>query len=435
MNRRHPIDNAFNKKLEHYDSGAPQYLWESIERQRNATFRIQQQSRQRRLIAALLLIGILAGVMSWYTDINAPATLSSFPVIAEENTEKALAQSAIPNNIFPNPIPSFLEANSFPKENIQQKPNQPKIKVSPIETIATPVESQTEAFEEVFAAENVIPSAAMQVSALQLATLPLAFRKVHTAQSLQMPASGCASFTNGKTNFYFDILAAPGFAVRSLNPKEGDFAKYADTREQTELPRYTYSAALRLSMVTKPGIAVRTGVNYSEINERFEHTIENEVRTIITNIYGQNGEIIGTDTTIETNSRQVVANNRYRTLDIPLLLGYEVSSKNLTLTLNGGAYVNVMFKPNGEFISPEDNRPISFSNDNNAEAYPAFRENLGIGWYGSLGVQYRISPRMQLLVEPHVKAYPRSFTREDFMIDQKYLTAGVFVGIRHQFQL
>ncbi|MDX1940592.1 MAG: hypothetical protein SFU99_08570 [Saprospiraceae bacterium] len=435
MNRRHPIDAVFNKKLAHYESETPQYLWEQIEHQRKAALQMQQRNRQRLLIMALLLIGFLAGMMSWYNSSDTSPELSSFPLAPENNIEKAFAQSDIPNNILINPTLSLLDANSVPRENIRPASNQVKLNTIPIETIATPVESLTETFDKAFATENLAASAALQVSALQLATLPLAFRKVHTTQSLQMPASGCATFTDGKTNFYFDILAAPGFAVRSLNPKEGDYARYANTREQTELPRYTYSAALRLSMVTKPGVAVRTGVNYSEINERFKHTIENEVRTIITNIYGQNGEIIGTDTTIETSSRQVVANNRYRTLDIPILLGYEVSAKNMTLTVNGGAYINVMFNPNGEFISPEDNRPISFSNDNNAEAYPAFRENLGIGWYGSLGVQYRISPRLHLLVEPHVKAYPRSFTREDFMIDQKYLTAGVFIGIRHQFQL
>lgn len=251
-----------------------------------------------------------------------------------------------------------------------------------------------------------------------------------------MQASGCADFAGKPFKFYFDAIAAPGFAERRLSPRGQDFAAYANTREQTEVPRFMYSAALRLSVVTQGGLALRTGVNYSEINERFQHTIENEVRTIITNIYGQNGEIIGTDTTIESNSRRVFANNRYRTLDIPVLVGYETQFKNITLTLNGGAYVNVYFKPEGEFLSPESNRPVGFSNDTGAETtYPAFREGLGIGWYGSLGVQYKISPRLQLLVEPHVKMYPRSFTREDFMVDQNYLTAGVFVGLRHQFQL
>ncbi len=436
MNRRpNPIDDAFKKKLEHYDSDVPRHLWEGIERQRNVQLKIRQQTRQRRLIAALLLLGGLAAVMSWYTEISFQPELSSFPVFPEKNTELPVAQIDALNNISLDRTLAQSDVNANQDVNASQSNRQNKLSITPIGQNITPLESLTETLTEVLANDKALPATAVQASALQIAALPLALKQVKTLEELPIQASGCADFKGGKTKFYFDIMAAPGFAARSLDAKGSDYAKYASTRKETESPRYTYSAALRLSAVTAPGIALRTGVNYSEINERFEHTIENEVRTIITNIYGQNGEIIGTDTTVETTSRQIVANNRYRMLDIPLLVGYEVSAKNLTLSLNGGAYINVMFDPNGEFLSPEDNRPVSFSNDNNSKAYPAFRKDLGIGWYGSLGVQYRVSPRLQLLVEPHIKAYPRSITRDDFMIDQKYLTAGVFVGIRHQFQL
>lgn len=433
MNRRqpHPIDDAFKNKLEHYDSDVPLHLWEGIERQRNAQLKIRQQTRQRRLIAALLLLGGLAAVMSWYTEISFLPELSSFPVFPETNADLPIAQNNSLNDIFSDQAVILSDAAN------DQNPikSSRKLNITPIAKTFTPVESLTETLTEAFSQDYMNPASPMQASALQIAALPLALEQVEFSRELPLQASGCADFNGGKPKFYFDVMAAPGFAARSLDAKGSDYAKYASTRKETESPRYTYSAALRLSAVTAPGIALRTGVNYSEINERFEHTIENEVRTIITNIYGQNGEIIGTDTTVETTSRQVVANNRYRTLDIPLLVGYEVNAKNLTVSLNGGAYINVMFDPEGEFISPDDNRPVSFSNDNNSEAYPAFRKDLGIGWYGSLGLQYRVSPRLQLLVEPHIKAYPRSVTRDDFMIDQKYLTAGVFVGIRHQFQL
>lgn len=437
MNRRqqHPIDDAFKNKLEHYDSDVPLHLLEGIKRQRNAQLKIRQQTRQRRLISALLLLGGLAAVMSWYTEASFQPDLSGFPVFPGKNADLPIAQSDIPNNISSDYTQTQLDANASQNINASEGNHQNKFNITPIDQDITPVESLTETLTEALANDKALPVTAVQASAIQIAALPLALKQVEFSQKLPLEASGCANFKGGKTKFYFDIMAAPGFVARSLDAKGSDYARYASTREETESPRYTYSAALRLSAVTAPGIALRAGVNYSEINERFEHTIENEVRTIITNIYGQNGEIIGTDTTVETTSRQVVANNRYRTLDIPLLVGYEVSAKNLTVSLNGGAYINVMFDPEGEFISPDDNRPVSFSNDNNSEAYPAFRKDLGIGWYGSLGLQYRVSPRLQLLVEPHIKAYPRSFTRDDFMIDQKYLTAGVFVGIRHQFQL
>ncbi len=428
MSRRiHPIDDAFRKKLKHHASEIPMNLWESIEHRRTVNQKIEYQNRQKRIMAALLLVGLIASVMSWYTRIQFHPELGSFPVSRETSP---IAAFTAPDKIDADLPPSIVAANA-----IESLPQQRKNRPIPLASLHTPVGEATsisEMLPAVNANQSVLPAATTQVSALQLTTLPPVMPAVNTLKPFPIQASGCASFSGEKTKFYLEVMAAPGFADRSLDPRGSDYTAYANTRKETELPRYAYSAALRVSVVTEHGLALRTGVNYSEINERFEHTIENEVRTIITNIYGQNGEIIGTDTTIETTARQVVANNRYRTFDIPVLAGIEKRFKNVTLTLNGGAYINVMFRPKGEFLSPEDNRPVIFSNDSNNEAYSAFRENLGVGWYSSVGVQYRISPRLQLLMEPHLKAYPRSFTRDDFMTDQKYLTAGVFVGIRHQ---
>ena len=425
MSRRtHPIDHIFKKKLRHYTSETPLHLWERIEYERQARLKMAQRDRRRYLVAALLLIGVTAGVMSWFTK-NFPdsSALGAFPIAYDqpasftEVCDEAVLPIATNVATFAPIVQTLKPAESSPVLTVEK----------PAEILLTP-EIEHTAPQMTLASNDVAENTSIQM-------LPLLPGVTHPRRAAPVSVSGCASFGNGKTKFYLDLMTAPGLAARSLYPRGKDYEDYADTRRRTELPRYAYSAAARLSLVTESGLAFRSGVNYSEINERFQHTIENEVRIIITNIYGQNGDIIGTDTTIEQTARQLVANNRYRTLDIPVVVGFERNFKNMTLTVNGGAYVNVLFRPQGEFLSPEDNRPVVFSNDLQNESYPAFRENLGIGWYGSIGVQYRLNPRMQVLVEPHLKAYPRSFTRDDFMTDQKYLTAGVFVGIRHQFSL
>jgi hypothetical protein len=442
--RQHPIDDAFRKKLKNHASEPPMHLWEGIEHQRNAQQKIRQLKRQRALLAALLIVGLFAAGLSWYSHAAHQPQLGSFPVW---ETEAPIAKSEMRNGkpeIERSEMPYQRSESQKPKSKIQQNQtfsrNAGKKRLNaPIAFLAKeiqPLERSPEQLSMDSKKKNFQPKGDVAAARSQLPSLPQAFQNVRALAGPQpIHASGCEDFSDRHLRFYFDAMAAPGFAERTLSPRGLDFTSYAHVREETELPRFMYSAALRLSAVTHSGIALRTGLNYSEINERFEHTIENEVRTIITNVYGQNGEIIGTDTTIEASSRRVVANNNYRMFDIPMLIGYEEQFKNLTLSLNGGAYVNIYFEPEGEFLSPENNRPVSFSNDANDEAYPAFREDLGIGWYGSLGVQYRVSPRLSLLVEPHVRMYPRSFTREDFMVDQKYLTAGVFVGLRHQFQL
>ena len=89
-----------------------------------------------------------------------------------------------------------------------------------------------------------------------------------------------------------------------------------------------------------------------------------------------------------------------------------------------------VFEQNGDFLSPVDNQPVNFSSSN-PNAYPAFKDKLDLGWYGSVGIHYKIKPRLQLIVEPHFKLYPKSITQDNYILDQKYLTTGVFFGIRH----
>ncbi len=428
MSRRiHPIDDAFRSKLEHYASDTPDYLWQGIARQRTLRVRVHNRWRERALLAAALLLFVFAGTLSWQMRELKP-TIGSFPVAlglttteprAEDLNKKTQAIATAP--------PIFISTN-------RQFASTPLLSTMPIA-----IESLSEQMAttlQILSDEIPATGSAVSRSALQLTALPLALQEAHRTKDLPFNLSKCAPFGNReKMRFYFDILASPDFTSRKIQASSSDFNAYAKEREATEQSRYNYSVGVRLSAVTSSGLALRSGVNYSEIKERLEFAKENEVRVVITKKFGPTGDIIGIDTTTETYTRRLMTNNTYRTIDIPILLGYEKRFKKVTLTANGGAYVNVLFKQKGAFLSPYDNLPVSFTATENPEDAPAFREKLGIGWYGSIGMNYKISPSLHLMIEPHLKMYPRSFTNDHFMTDQKYLTAGVFVGLRHQFAL
>lgn len=428
MSRRiNPLDEAFRHKLEHYTSETPEHLWQGIARQRNMRRKVYLRWRERALLVAALILFVYASVLTWQVQQMKPA-LSSFPIALESSS---LLNPDAAANTPPLPAASNALLNSNDTPIYTHFTDQQAV-VNLLPEKNEEVESLTAklaATFENFSGENSLSPAAAALSALQLSSMPLALYQVSRQRyPIYLDQSKCAAFTDKKVRLYFDLLASPDFAFRKIQPRTGDFEKYAETRKATEAARFNYSVGARLSAVTKGGMALRAGINYSEINERFE--LQNGTRIIIR--YDQNGNFLDSVTVAE----KIVTNNRYQTLDIPVMIGYEVNLKKVTLTVNGGAYFNIHFKPQGEFISPYDNRPVGFTNEETPENnLPAFRENLGIGWYSSLGVQYRISPRLQLLVEPHVKMYPRSYTRDDFMTEQKYLTAGVFVGLRHQFSL
>lgn len=432
MSRRiHPIDDAFRGKLEHYAFETPDHLWQGIARQRAMHQKVYKRWRERALLAAAFLLFIYAVFLSWRVQYLAPVRLGHFPVALKENCSSSVDDLIVNlesinsnnnNSTFSNPFNTKL-SNITPLH----------LNNNTLQSVESLSEQLSKTIETIAERETTNASVT-SLSAFQMLALPLLFQK--NRYPLSFDRSKCASFDQRKEmRFFFELLASPDFAFRKIQSRGSDYESYAQNRINTEQSRYNYSLGARISAVMGNGMAVRSGINYSTINERFEYVKENEVRVVITKKYGPNGEVTDLDTTTENYTRRLLTKNSYRTLDIPIIVGYEKQFKKLTLSANAGIYVNAHFKPNGEFLSPKDSLPVSFAEYETEQNAPIFRNKLGVGWYGSMGVSYKISPRLQLLIEPHVKMYPRSLTRDEFMTDQKYLTAGVFVGIRHQFAL
>ena len=91
--------------------------------------------------------------------------------------------------------------------------------------------------------------------------------------------------------------------------------------------------------------------------------------------------------------------------------------------------VNLVFRQKGDVLSPVDLKPVSIDSGT-LDAYPAFKQQAGLGWYGSLGLEYKMGSDLYLMVEPYVKSFPRSLTIDQYGVQQKYLHAGTFVGLK-----
>jgi hypothetical protein len=187
-----------------------------------------------------------------------------------------------------------------------------------------------------------------------------------------------------------------------------------------------FGAAFRFSMVTDFGLAARGGLSYTQLRERFDYTDNSEERITITNIYGPRGDIIGTDTIVETGMRREVAANRYHLLNLPLLIGYEARSGKWTLALSAGPTINLAMRAAGQFIAPDEARPTRFS----SRTGDAFRNRVGLGWYAGAGLLYRIDDDLQLQIEPHVLHFPQSLTRDEYVLQQRHLAGGLSIGLR-----
>ena len=240
----------------------------------------------------------------------------------------------------------------------------------------------------------------------------------------------CAPFGKGTVSFFVDLGFSPDLPITRLKPRSQQDGPYVKTREATESALFSYSMGARISMLTKWGLALRTGINYSQVNEKFDFTQKSDETITITTIYDADGGIIGTDTVVTHTPQRTVTSNRYRMLDVPVLLGYEKQFRRWRVGANAGAYFNILFAPQGEFLSPEM-EPVSFT-PGDPESFQAFRNRIGVGLYGSCQVSYHLTPRLQLLVEPHFKYYPETATIAEYEAEQNFANAGLFLALRHQ---
>jgi len=114
---------------------------------------------------------------------------------------------------------------------------------------------------------------------------------------------------------YFEFYAGADYAFRSL--QDTGNSAYLQKRKESTKFKSGFSAGVRYTKVFNNSMSVRGGVNFSQINEKFSFNQGNIVQ--VTWILNANGDTIGSYTT--TGSRYKTTINRYRSIDIPLLIG------------------------------------------------------------------------------------------------------------------
>lgn len=234
----------------------------------------------------------------------------------------------------------------------------------------------------------------------------------------------------GPAHLYFDVLAGPDYAHRTLEAKNADLAEYATIRDSTETSRLGVSSMVRLSMVFGNGIALRSGIAYAQINEKLDLFDGTTTDIEIYEIKDVHGNVIDIQMDTIIGQRIKTTYNRFQMVDIPVILGYEVRDRKWTLSMNGGAFFNVLFQQKGEFLSP-NLVPVNFSS-NATPQYQAYSKSVGMSLFGSVGVNYKISNRLHLMVEPHFRYYMDSFTNANYPLKQNYWAVGMNMGIRMQ---
>lgn len=266
-----------------------------------------------------------------------------------------------------------------------------------------------------------------EMTSVSLLTNSQAIATLYRDEAALLPPAVKCGWTERKVFIYLDALGSVDMAFRTLTPKENESNAYAVLRNRTEGMQESFSLGFRASAVTKNGFAARTGLIYSQIQEPFAHRIYTEEEFYIETT-DQQGVVIGRDTLIETRVDKFASKNRHRLVDIPLILGYEIDKAKYNLSFNGGTFFNITATQQGTFIS-SGNEIVDFSSDR-TNRYEAFKNSVGFSLYGSIAVNYKITPALHFIFEPYGRYYLESFTTDNHELEQNYLTTGLQFGLR-----
>ncbi len=222
---------------------------------------------------------------------------------------------------------------------------------------------------------------------------------------------------------YWEVYAGTDFAYRKYSDTANSV--YLQKRKQTTSFQSAYSAGLRYTRVFGNGISIRSGINFSQINEKFSFIQSNlvQVNYIIDPI---TGDTTGSYTVRGT--RYKTTYNHYRTIDVPLLVGYEMGNGKLHANINAGVIVNIYSWQKGELLDTAY-QPVNITTGKGASPY-LYKTNMGVGFTGAVSLYYKLTERLHLLAEPYMRYNFSPMNKDNFSLQEKFTTIGLRLGVR-----
>lgn len=262
----------------------------------------------------------------------------------------------------------------------------------------------------------------------------------HLFESVQMSMKKnaslpCPTFVRKQNLSFIEFYFANDYGIRNMSLKNSDKFAYMDKRENTEFPFFSYSAGTRFGIGWESGIAFKSGLDYTQINEKFIYTDPNSIQkktiTLIKYIYDSNFNVVDSTKTVEEveipGSNKIVNYNKYRFVDIPVLFQYTIpGKKRLSYSITAGPYINISFTQSGKILS-EDNKNLLDISDKKI-----YKDNIGLSLYTALAINYQLTKTTQIVFEPNIRYIPNSISQLQNPIDQKYLIASIAAGFRYK---
>jgi len=233
------------------------------------------------------------------------------------------------------------------------------------------------------------------------------------------------------TNWDVEVYASPDYAFKTVRNNSAS-QQFMDRKDSSETARVSFSAGFRIVKPINDHFSIKTGLNYSQINEAFTYRTENEIKTttVITvrNITLANGSTVTvSDTSIlqQVGFKTNTVKNRYRSIDVPVLLGYNLGNDDFRIGINAGLMINLSSWYQGVILDTAlTATPIT--KDNNV----VYKNNIGLGIYTGINISKRINYNTSIFAEPYLRYNLSNMTTPQSSYNQRMTIGGLAIGLK-----
>ena len=359
---------------------------------------------------------------------NKTAAATTAPILTTENNNISTTPVANTNNVS---SPAYTKVNVYApsSEPGNDGPAANSNKKRTTTAVTGPQTNSTNITTELISGTDNLPAGGSLLGRLMFEAQKITIEK-NTKPELQQRKSpfwllpDCPKLEDDAAGNkkYIEIYGGPDFAIRKLSDTGNSV--YLQKRKESTKFSSAFSAGIRYTKVFSNSMSIRTGVNYSQINEKFTFVQGNLVQ--ITYIIDVNGDTTGSY--ITTGTRYKTTHNKYRSVDVPLLVGYEIGNGKLHANINAGAVVNIYSWQKGEVLDTSL-RPVSITTGKGSSPYQ-FKTNAGLGFMTSASVYYKLNDKMHVMAEPYFRYNFVPMNKDNLTLKQKYSTVGLRLGIR-----
>ena len=236
--------------------------------------------------------------------------------------------------------------------------------------------------------------------------------------------------SNVNTDWLLELYTSPDFAFKSVSNISAT-QQYLQKKDSSEKMQISYTAGFRLVKPINDNFLVKTGLQYSQINEKYVYRSENEIKTttvvtVRTIIRAPGDTVVVSDTsTLQTiGFKNNVVKNRFRSIDIPVLLGYQFGQGDFKFGINAGVIFNVSSWYQGVILD-STLAVVPLTNNN-----MVYKRSIGLGLYAGFSISKQLGDDMQIFCEPYFRYNLSNMTNEQAKYNQKFSVGGLSIGLR-----